>query len=209
MASFEFQSGRQFETDPISGQIFYREPIDGSYSPWTPLASSDYHLSQPSVHNVKSPSVYLLCTDLQFSPQLFNAQAVYPAFHSQGAPPAPSHIPPCSTEQAPTQTQARRALRTTHRSARAHNPVRGQRDKPREGGRGRTRGAANYRPRELEVLLDHIEGELPIGAKGWNAVGTRFREWAVITQHPARTDRSLELKYKQVSSSCLLHMTCH
>ena len=56
MASFDFESGRQFETDPISGQIFYREPIDGSYSPWTPLESSDYHPLQPAAHNVMSPS---------------------------------------------------------------------------------------------------------------------------------------------------------
>ena len=103
-------------------------------------------------------------------------------------------------EQMSTQTQARRALRTTRRSTRVHDPVRGQRDRPREGGRGRTRGAANYRPRELEVLLDLIGDELPIGAKGWNVVGTRFREWATITQYPARTNRSLELKYKQVLS---------
>ena len=94
-------------------------------------------------------------------------------------------------------------LQTTRRSARAHDPVRGQRTKPWEGGKGRTRGAANYRPRELEVLLDLVENKLPIGAKGWNAVGTRFREWAVIAQFPAHTDCSLELKYKQVLSLCL------
>ena len=103
-------------------------------------------------------------------------------------------------EQAPTHSQRQRTLRTTHRSTRAHNPVRGQRGRRREGRGGRTRGAANYRPHEIEVLLDLIEDELPIGGKGWNIVGTRFREWAMIAQYPARTDRSLELKYKQVSS---------
>lgn len=83
-----------------------------------------------------------------------------------------------------TQTEVRHALQTSRRSARAHNPVRGQRTKSREGGRGRTRGAANYRPRELEALLDLIEDELPIGAKGWNSVGAKFREWAVTAQYP-------------------------
>ena len=52
MTSFESDSGRQFETDLITGQIFYREPIDGSYSPWTHLEPSDYHLSQPATHSV-------------------------------------------------------------------------------------------------------------------------------------------------------------
>ena len=63
MASFE--SGRQFETDPISGQLFYREPIDGSYSPWTPLEPSDYHLPLPATRNVNTPTTcpYLPCTD--------------------------------------------------------------------------------------------------------------------------------------------------
>ena len=97
----------------------------------------------------------------------------------------------------------RRTLRTTCRSAHAHDPVHGQWTKLREGGKGWTRGAANYHPWELEVLLDLVEDELPIGAKGWNAVGTRFREWAVIAQFPARTDRLLKLKYKQVLSLCL------
>ena len=104
--------------------------------------------------------------------------------------------------------QSRRALRTSHRSARAHNPVRGQRGKPREGGKGRARGAPNYRPREVEILLDLIEDVLPIGAKGWGAIGARFREWATVAEYPARTDRSLEVKYKQVLSLCLLCIAC-
>ena len=52
MTSFESDSGRQFETDPITGQVFYCEPIDGSYSLWTHLEPLDYHLSQLATHNV-------------------------------------------------------------------------------------------------------------------------------------------------------------
>jgi hypothetical protein len=83
---------------------------------------------------------------------------------------------------------------------RVHDPVRGQRaGRPREGGRGRTRGAPNYKPREVQVLLDLVEEELPIASKGWRVVGSQFRDWAVVAEYPARTDWLLELKYKQVS----------
>jgi len=51
----------------------------------------------------------------------------------------------------------------------------------------------------VQVLLDLIEEELPIVSKGWKAVGTQFRDWAVVAKYPARTDWSLELKYKQVN----------
>ena len=92
-----------------------------------------------------------------------------------------------------------RELRRSQRSTRAHDPVRGQKaNRPRERGRGRTRGAPNYRTREVETLLDLADEELPIASKGWRVVGARFRDWATVTQSPARTDRSLELKFKQV-----------
>lgn len=93
-----------------------------------------------------------------------------------------------------------RELRRSQRSTRAYDPVQGQKaNRPRERGRGRTRGAPNYRNREVETLLDLVEEELPLASKGWRVVGARFRDWATVTQSPARTDRSLELKFKQVS----------
>lgn len=114
-----------------------------------------------------------------------------------------------ATSAPPLQNPARtgRNLRRTQRSTRAHDPVHGQRTgRPREGGRGRTRGAPNYKPREVQVLLDLVEEELPIASKGWRVVGSRFRDWAVVAEHPARTDRSLELKYKQVSLALINDM---
>ena len=68
MASSGFDSGRQFEIDPVSGQIFYREPIEGFYTSWTPLEPSDYHPPRPAGHNVSGLlQIYLLCTNLHFS----------------------------------------------------------------------------------------------------------------------------------------------
>ena len=62
MTSFESVSGRQFETDPISGQIFYREPIHGSYSQWSALEPSDYHMPPPATQNVNtSHYVHVFC----------------------------------------------------------------------------------------------------------------------------------------------------
>lgn len=96
-------------------------------------------------------------------------------------------------------TQTKRTSRHARRSARAYDPLHGQQTRRSSGGgRGRTRGAANYKIREIEVLLDLVEEELPIASMGWRVVGSRFRDWASVTQQPARTDRSLELKFKQV-----------
>ena len=52
MAAFE--SGRQFHVDRFTSQTFYREPINGVYSPWMPLHASDYHPSRPEAHDVKN-----------------------------------------------------------------------------------------------------------------------------------------------------------
>ena len=62
-----------------------------------------------------------------------------------------------STIQNPTQNE--RNLRRTRRSARAYDPVCGQRTSRhlRESGRGRTRGSLNYKQREVELLLDLVE----------------------------------------------------
>jgi len=59
MASFEYTSGCQFDTDPISGQLFYREPINGfDYTNWRALEPSDYHAPRPASHDVsKLPGV--------------------------------------------------------------------------------------------------------------------------------------------------------
>ena len=57
----------------------------------------------------------------------------------------------------------------------------------------------NYKPWEVEFLLDLVKEELPIASKGWKVVGAQFRDWAVVADYPARADRSLELKFKQVS----------
>lgn len=129
---------------------------------------------------------------------MLNSPAAHPTPFTQSVPVIPSHVAPHLPGPALTQTQERQALRNTHRSAHAHNPVRGQQVQSNEGGKGHTRGAANYHPREIEILLNLAEDELPVGAKGWSTIGAKFWEWAAKTQYPARTDRSLELKYKQV-----------
>lgn len=120
-------------------------------------------------------------------------------------PPHASHSHPIPVTAVPAlQSPAKieRNARRTRRSTRAHDPVRGQRTgRQREGGRGRTHGAPNYKPREVQVLLDLVEEELPIASKGWRVIGSQFRDWVIVAEYPARTDRSLELKYKQVCFS--------
>lgn len=117
-------------------------------------------------------------------------------------PPPPTRhrsYPAAATRTLQNPAEGGCATRRSHRAARAHNPVRGQRaTRPREGGRGRTKGAPNYKPREVLYLLGLVDDELPIASKGWKVVGSLFREWAAVAEFPARTDRSLELKFKQV-----------
>ena len=135
-------------------------------------------------------------------------KAAYTAPLTQGVTRIPSYVPPPLSGLPVPRAEERQALRSARRVSRAHNPIRAQGVRPHEGGKGRTRGATNCCPREIEVLLDFVEEELPVGAKGWNTVGTRFREWAAISEYPARTDCSLEAKYKQVRSlgpSCAAH----
>ena len=114
-------------------------------------------------------------------------------------------IPPYMPAQVPAHIQERQDHQAARRSARGHNPIRGRQARLQEGGKGqgRTRGAANYRPREIEVLLDYADAELPVGAKGWATIGSQFREWAALVECPSRTDRSLEMKFKQVRFSHL------
>ena len=65
MASSGNTSGRQFDINPITGQVFYCEPVDGYYSSWTALEPSDYHPPRPASHNVSRVlRIHLLCTDL-------------------------------------------------------------------------------------------------------------------------------------------------
>jgi hypothetical protein len=47
------ESHHQFETDPITGQIFYREPIEGFYPPPTALELLDCRLPPPASYNVR------------------------------------------------------------------------------------------------------------------------------------------------------------
>ena len=164
--------------------------------PPSQVASSGYR--QPATRplsSVNSHSVPVTAASVTAAPVTTASVTAAPVTTaSVTATPATTALVP----QNPVQT--RRVLRRSQCSTRAHDPVRGQRtSRPCEGGRGRTRGASNYKPREVEILLNLVEEELPIASKGWKIVSAQFCDWAIVTEHPARTDRSLELKYKQVS----------
>jgi hypothetical protein len=73
--------------------------------------------------------------------------------------------------------------------------------------RGRQQGAPNYNEDDIDALLDACESCLPVGAKSWNVVEATFAQWANDNDRPARSSKSLELKFKQVS--LLSHIVCH
>ena len=64
---------------------------------------------------------------------------------------------------------------------------------------GRTPGVANYSSDDVDALFEIMEEVLPIGGKGWGNVEDEFLSWAAVNGRPARTAKSLETKFKQVS----------
>jgi hypothetical protein len=66
-------------------------------------------------------------------------------------------------------------------------------------------GIANYSPEDLDALLDILEESLPLGGNAWNSASDEFNAWAQENGRPSRTAKSLELKFKQVSSQPLFH----
>ncbi|KAI5991705.1 hypothetical protein F5J12DRAFT_727258, partial [Pisolithus orientalis] len=59
-------------------------------------------------------------------------------------------------------------------------------------------GAGNYTMSDMNMLLDCIEEELPLGQQGWQVVATKFNKWASKNGYPDCKVSSLETKYKQL-----------
>ncbi|KAJ7289194.1 hypothetical protein C8J57DRAFT_1213555 [Mycena rebaudengoi] len=64
--------------------------------------------------------------------------------------------------------------------------------------RGRPSGSGNYSKDDNKALLDLVQQELPLGAKGWKVITGRFKKYSVKNGRPERGQKSLETKYKQV-----------
>lgn len=64
--------------------------------------------------------------------------------------------------------------------------------------KGRAAGAPNYSQDDIYSLLHILRDDLPLGGKGWNAIGVTYCTEAEAEGRPARTAKSLELKYKQL-----------
>jgi hypothetical protein len=65
--------------------------------------------------------------------------------------------------------------------------------------KGRASGAPNYTLEDVEGLLDILSVNLPLGGRAWNTAADDFYVWAEENGRPARTAKSLEAKFKQVS----------
>jgi hypothetical protein len=71
-------------------------------------------------------------------------------------------------------------------------------------------GSNNYSVTDIQVLLDLVEDERPLGQKGWQAIHLKYSEWARKHERPPRKVMSLETKFKQVSLTSkyfYLHLT--
>ncbi|KAG0694988.1 hypothetical protein DFH29DRAFT_1005855 [Suillus ampliporus] len=63
--------------------------------------------------------------------------------------------------------------------------------------RGWPYGSNNYSPGDIQVLLDFVEDECPLGQKGWQAIHLKYSEWASSHGRPHKA-MSLETKFKQL-----------
>ncbi|KAG1729880.1 uncharacterized protein EDB91DRAFT_1252923 [Suillus paluster] len=72
-------------------------------------------------------------------------------------------------------------------------------DDPRPGAKcSWSSGSNNYSVTDIQVLLDFVEDECPLGQKGWQAIHLKYSEWARKHKRPPRKAMSLETKFKQL-----------
>lgn len=65
---------------------------------------------------------------------------------------------------------------------------------------GRHAGAGNYGNAELKKLLDLTQKELPLGQNGWKHIHAKYATWADKHGYSSQDVKSLEAKFKLVSS---------
>jgi hypothetical protein len=132
-------------SDPVCFlQALTRAPNDPGLSSVNPALSVPSHLCMDTATQ-PPPATQGYSNTSQFSYE-------YRQPIAQPLPSVHNHSLPAPMPQNPVQPEQN--ARRTRRSTRAHDPVRGQRTaRQREGGRGRTRGAPNYKPRELKSFL--------------------------------------------------------
>ncbi|KAG1868350.1 hypothetical protein DFJ58DRAFT_723609 [Suillus subalutaceus] len=93
----------------------------------------------------------------------------------------------------------RQGKENTERAPKRARAAEDDEDDPRAGAkRGRPSGSNNYSPTDIQVLLDFVEDECPLGQKGWQAIHSKYSEWARDHERPPRKAMSLETKFKQL-----------
>ncbi|KAI0047509.1 hypothetical protein FA95DRAFT_1662927 [Auriscalpium vulgare] len=122
----------------------------------------------------------------------------YETARLKGGSPAPTPKTAGSRHAAKTDRKGKGKARADVPSKRKRKAVEEEEEDEPAPKRGRSKGAANYRDDEVNVLLDLVEDILPTGGKGWKVVGDRHRDWAQTQGSSERTDKSLESKFKQL-----------
>lgn len=65
--------------------------------------------------------------------------------------------------------------------------------------KGRTTGSINYEGAEMDMILDVVEGEMPIGPDGWDRVAAEYNRWATRSRtYPSRPTRAIRAKFENV-----------
>jgi hypothetical protein len=70
--------------------------------------------------------------------------------------------------------------------------------------KGRASGAANYTEEDYNILFPILREHKPIGQQKWATVTEEYNEQAEEIGRPTRLQKSLETKFKQVSSNVYL-----
>jgi hypothetical protein len=159
------------------------EPGEASEPP--PLPSG----SRLALGPAQIPLPDLPDTDLRDPVAIAGARGYAPAVRTAG-----------TCHKAAPQGNKGKGKENTERTLKHAHAAEGNEDDPRAGAKhGRPSGSNNYSPADIQVLLDFVEDERPLGQKGWQMIHSKYSEWARSQGHPPRKAMSLETKFKQVS----------
>ncbi|KAJ7231708.1 hypothetical protein B0H12DRAFT_969480, partial [Mycena haematopus] len=61
---------------------------------------------------------------------------------------------------------------------------------------GRPQGSSNFSKDDTKKLLDIVKKTLPLGAKAWKAVASKYNKWAAGNDRSERDAKALENKFK-------------
>ncbi|KAG1739693.1 hypothetical protein EDB19DRAFT_1589526, partial [Suillus lakei] len=116
---------------------------------------------------------------------------------------ARGYVPVVSTAGACHKTAAKankgNGKENTKHAPKCAHAAEDNKDDPRPRAKhSRPSGSNNYSVTDIQVLLDFVKDEHPLGQKGWQVIHLKYSEWARKHECPPHKAMLLETKFKQV-----------